>query len=218
MIIFIPIITAYLLGSIPFGLIVCRLAGIDNIRKIGSGNIGATNVWRAAGFKVAVFVFIGDIGKGVLSIIFAQKYAAVMPIEIPVELFYVICAFACVLGAVYSIFIKFKGGKGVNAALGVLVTLLPFEILIAFIVFLISILISKYISLGSIIAAFSLFVTIAVEIFLLGKSVSIVYFYLCLVLVIMILITHRSNIKRIVKGTESRFSLSSKTKEVETNV
>lgn len=219
MLIFLPIITAYILGSIPFGLIVCRLSGVGDIRKVGSGNIGATNVWRAAGFKVAVFVFIGDIGKGVLSIIFAQKYASVMPLGgISVELFYVICAFTCVLGAVYSIFIKFKGGKGVNAALGVLVTLLPFEILIAFILFLISVLIFRYISLGSIIAGFSLFITIAFEIFLLDKPVSIVYFYLCIVLVIMILITHRSNITRIINGTENRFSFMSKTKEANTNV
>jgi glycerol-3-phosphate acyltransferase PlsY len=218
MIIFLPIITAYILGSIPFGLIVCRLAGVEDIRKFGSGNIGATNVWRASGFKVAVFVYIGDIGKGVLSILFAQKFAMIIPLGMAVEIFYVICAVACVLGAVYSIFIKFKGGKGVNAALGVLVMLLPFEILIAFILFLLSVIIFRYISLGSIVAAFSLAVTLAVEIFILGKQVSIIYFYLCLILVLMILITHRSNIKRIINGTESRFSFSSKTREVNAGV
>jgi glycerol-3-phosphate acyltransferase PlsY len=218
MIILLPIITAYILGSIPFGLIVCRLAGIKDIRNFGSGNIGATNIWRAAGFKIAVFVFIGDIGKGVLAIIFAQKFAAIMPLGMSTELFYVICAVACVLGAVYSIFIKFKGGKGVNAALGVLVTLLPLEIFIAFILFLLSVVIFRYISLGSIVAAFSLLITIAIEIFIFGKPVSLVYFYLCLILVIMIVITHRSNIKRILNGTESRFSFTSKSKEANANV
>lgn len=191
-------------------MIVCRLAGIKDIRLIGSGNIGATNVWRAAGFKVAVWVYITDIGKGVASILIARCYLGNYQVPIDNDLFLVITAIACVLGGIFSVFLKFKGGKGVNAALGAVVTLLPFEVLIGLGVFVITVLVSRYISLGSVLSVITLFVTVTIEIFYYRQDLSIIYFYFSLIIALLIVITHRSNIKRILNGTESKIGSSKK--------
>ncbi|NOY89003.1 MAG: glycerol-3-phosphate 1-O-acyltransferase PlsY [FCB group bacterium] len=207
------IVFAYLIGSVPFGLIVSRIAGAPDIRKTGSGNIGATNVWRVCGFKTAIWVFVGDIGKGVLAVLLARYFTAHYELAFFArDVFLVICALAAVMGHVFPIYLSFKGGKGVNTALGTMATLLPRETLISFVVFVIVVFLFRYISLGSIIAAISLFVAVAVEKYFLHYNIAMIYFYLSLALAILIIITHRKNIGRLVAGKENRFSFSGKAK------
>ena len=215
----IPIIIAYLLGSVPFGILVTRLAGKGDIRKYGSGNIGATNVTRVCGFKYAVLVYIGDIGKAVLAVLIAKwMYTAFNLTLIQPDLLYVLTAAACVLGSVFSVFLKFKGGKGVNTALGSVLTLMPYESIIGFLMFLFVAAIFRYISLGSVIGALTFFIIVAVQKFYLHQDISTVFVCLSFVLVSLIVITHLKNIKRIFKGTENKFSFSSKKKEANQHV
>ncbi len=126
------------------------------------------------------------------------------------DLFLVVCAVAVVLGNIFPVFMKFKGGKGVNTSLGAVLTLLPWETLICVGVFFLVAFIWRYISLGSIMAACSLLVILLLEKYGLGYPVAQVYIYLSLALAAAIVIAHRQNIKRILAGEENRFSLSSK--------
>ena len=207
------IIFAYLIGSVPFGSIVTGLAGFPDIRKTGSGNIGATNVWRVCGFKTAIWVFVGDIGKGVLAVLLARYFVSHYELAFFTrDVFLVVCALSAVIGHVFPIYLRFKGGKGVNTALGTMATLLPWETLISFVVFVIVVFLSRYVSLGSIIAAISLFIAVAVEKYCLHHNIAMIYFYLSLILAILIIITHRKNIGRLVTGKENRFSFSGKAK------
>ncbi len=204
-----PILFAYLLGAVPFGLLVARIFGIRDIRALGSGNIGATNVWRIAGAKAAVWVYLLDIGKGVLAVLVARM----VPQEImPRELFLTVCGLAAMLGHVFPVYLRFKGGKGVNTGLGVMITLLPLETVVALLVFVIVVALSRFISLGSILAAVILFATVLVERLYLHREISLVYLYLSLATAAIVLWTHRSNLKRLANGTENRFSLSSRAK------
>jgi glycerol-3-phosphate acyltransferase PlsY len=201
------ILISYVLGAIPIGLIIARLAGIKDIRQHGSGNIGATNVWRTAGFKVAIWVFILDIGKGVAAVLIARYIAGqylVTPLQ--PEHFMVICGVAAILGNVFPVFLGFRGGKGVNTSLGVVATLLPLQAAIAFAVFLIVVLSSRFISLGSILAAVTLATVVIVQRMMFDVPIANVYVGLALLLAVLVVFTHRQNIVRLVSGTENRFS------------
>ncbi|MDX9858926.1 MAG: glycerol-3-phosphate 1-O-acyltransferase PlsY [candidate division Zixibacteria bacterium] len=202
-----PVLAAYLLGAIPFALIITRLAGIDDLRKHGSGNLGATNVWRVAGGKVAAVVFALDIGKGVLAIMLARLAGQSL---IDQDLFLVICAAAAVIGHIFPVYIGFKGGKGVNTALGVMIMLLPLETLIALVVFLIVVILSRMISLGSIVAALVLPVAVTLERFVLERPVALTYLVLTVFLSLAVVVAHRSNIARIAAGTENRLTFGTK--------
>lgn len=204
------IVAAYLLGSIPFGLIVSHLAGVDDIRKLGSGNIGAANVWRVAGFKTAIWVFIGDIGKGALAVVLARYFATGNAAAIRIDHLLVICALAAVLGHVFPVFLKFRGGKGVNTALGAIAALLLIETLIAFAVFVVMVMLFRYVSLGSIVGVITLCVVVMAERFVIKSNIDVIYVYLSLVMTLLILFTHRQNIKRLIGGTENRFSFSAR--------
>ncbi len=211
--IFATILAAYLIGAIPFALVVCGIFGVGDIRKQGSGNIGATNVWRVAGFKVAVWVFIGDIGKGVVAVLLARYVASAYDVSLmSVDLFVVCCALAAILGHMFPVYLRFKGGKGVNTALGAVVTMLPLEALISLGIFLLVVLAFRYVSLGSITGALTLLVVILIEKFVMHIQVAPVYIYLAAALAVLILVAHRQNIARLAAGTENRFSFSSKTR------
>lgn len=219
MIDFIPIIIAYLLGSIPFGIIVTRIAGKGDIRKQGSGNIGATNVARVCGFKTALWVYVGDMGKAACAVLIAKWFAGSYELTLMYpDLLFVLTAAAAVLGNVFSVYLKFKGGKGVNAAMGSVVTLMPYEAILAFMIFLILALLTRYISIGSIIGVSSFFVILAIEKYFLHQTINMVYIYLGLILSILVFVTHRKNIVRLFSGTESKISFSSKKKEANSHV
>ena len=195
---------SYLIGSIPAGYIAGRIAGID-IRTVGSGNIGATNVTRVLGKRYGYPVFIVDFLKGFaavgMSIMIAKR---AQPVLIPSELFGVVGAVACVLGHSFPVWLGFKGGKGVAASAGALFGLIPFVALIAVAVWLIIFYLTRYVSVASMTAALAVPITI-VSMMLLGQTgeTALLYFSICLAAVV--IVRHRSNLLRLVRGTEPRF-------------
>ena len=195
---------SYLIGSIPAGYIAGRSAGID-IRTVGSGNIGATNVTRVLGKRYGYPVFIVDFLKGFaavgMSIMIAKRGQTGL---IPSELFGVVGAVACVLGHSFPVWLGFKGGKGVAASAGALFGLMPFVALIAVAVWLIIFYLTRYVSVASMTAALAVPITI-VSMMLLGQTdeTALLYFSICLAAVV--IVRHRSNLLRLVRGTEPRF-------------
>jgi len=205
--IIIPILLAYLLGAIPFGLLIAKSRGITDIRALGSGNIGATNVWRVAGPKVAIWVYILDISKGIAAIMIARAFNQTFMDR---DIFLVLCALSAVLGHIFPVYLAFRGGKGVNTALGVLFALVPAQALVALTVFIVIVALTHYISLGSLLGGICLVVTLLIQKFIFAMPIASVYIYLSIALALLIVYTHRENIVRLASGTESRFSLSSK--------
>jgi glycerol-3-phosphate acyltransferase PlsY len=208
------IVAAYLIGAIPFGLLIARLYGVKDVRLHGSGNIGATNVWRVAGPKAAVWVYILDIGKGVAAVLGAKLFA---PYWLPLEITLILVACAVVAGHVFPVYLKFHGGKGVNTALGALIVLLPIETGLTIVIFAITLTLTHYVSAGSMVAAVSLPLILAIEVVGLSRDIATPYAILAIVVAFLVLITHRQNIRRLIAGTESRFSWSSGKKEAANN-
>ncbi len=200
-----PILVAYLLGGIPFGLLVPRLFGVPDIRKLGSGNIGATNATRVLGFRRAIWVYLGDIAKGSAAVLIGRFSAAHYGTGgLGVDLFLVLCALAAVLGHLFPLYLRFKGGKGVNTALGAMLALLPIEALIAFVIFAIVVSTTRYVSLGSMLGVASFSAVICIERFALHRPIGDVYVGVSILLVLLIVYAHRQNIKRLLSGSENR--------------
>lgn len=194
------ILLSYLLGSIPFAVVVSRLMGLQDPRSFGSGNPGATNVLRTGNKKAAVLTLLGDAAKGWLAVILAGYVAQRM--ELPIMVL-AACALAVFLGHVYSCFLKFKGGKGVATALGVLLALEPWLALAVAISWLLVVWVSRYSSLGAVVAA-----TLAPLYYVLGGKVlwplhASVAFAILLIAVVL-LHRHKQNIARLLQGKESR--------------
>ena len=212
--IFLVIAGAYLLGSVPFGFMIARLFGVKDIRAEGSGNIGMTNVWRTAGPVAALLVFVGDVGKGILAVLIAYSVFNSMAAS---EYICLGAAIAVIIGHIFPLFLGFKGGKGVNTALGTMLVLRPLEVMLALAVFIIVVAVSRYISLGSLLAAFVFFLAMISEYLLLPGRVHPVFPVMASFIFVIIVITHRSNIKRLLSRTENRFSLKSKTSGAKSN-
>ena len=202
------ILLAYLLGSIPFGLVIARLYGVADIRLVGSGNIGATNVMRSVGRFPALLVTILDIAKGAVAVIIAGSFGGLLLGDI--EYLKLAAGFFAIFGHIFPIFLKFKGGKGINTALGVFITLLTLPIFIAITAFIITVSISKFVSLGSILGSFSLPVTVYITTLIAPDKYHPIYLPVTIIFAILAIFTHRSNIKRLLKGDENRFSFHSK--------
>lgn len=196
---------AYLLGSIPAGYIAGRIAGVD-VRKIGSGNIGATNVTRVLGKRFGYSVFVVDFGKGLAAVaagVMIAKGAQSTPQF--VDLCGAAAAIFSVIGHSYPIWLGFKGGKGVATSLGSLFGLNWVAASIACVVWIVVFQLTRYVSLSSIAAAAALPVTIAIMLFLRQLQTPILlYFSLCLAAII--IMRHRSNLSRLFNGTEPRFA------------
>ena len=145
----VAIIAAYAIGSIPFALILARRWGIRDLRHIGSGNLGAANVWRATGATAGVLVALLDIAKGAAGVVVAQRLdgGAAAPAAAGV---------AAVVGHIYPVWLGFRGGKGVAASCGVFAVLTPLAVLPALAVFFVSVWITKYVSAGSVMASLAL--------------------------------------------------------------
>jgi len=211
MLVLVPIFIAYLIGGIPFGLLIPRLVGVADIRRQGSGNIGATNVWRVLGFKAAIWVYLGDIAKGFVAVMIARYFLTQYPSDgLTGDTLLVLCALAAVIGHVFPVYLRFRGGKGVNTALGGVIALLPLEAVISFIVFAVVVAISRYVSLGSMLGALALLVTIVIEKYVMDKPLAVIYVIMAAVVVVLIILTHRQNIVRLLTGTENKFTRSVK--------
>jgi len=192
----IAVILAYFLGGIPFGYLFVRFALGKDIRTMGSGNIGATNVHRSAGGSAGVAVLLLDIAKG----FFAVWLAALMTHNAPEAL--ALSAVAVMLGHAFPVLLKFRGGKAVACFIGAFLYIAPLALLAVLVVFVVVVAFSKYISLGSI-AASVLFPIAVWQILhpappILNASV---------VAAFLIVLRHRANIERLVAGTENVFSL-----------
>ncbi|MDR1497059.1 MAG: glycerol-3-phosphate 1-O-acyltransferase PlsY [Puniceicoccales bacterium] len=192
-------VAGYLLGAIPFAVIVARRHGVD-ILKAGSGNPGATNVRRVCGNKAGNLVFALDTFKGIVSsswpLLVGDSFADADSI-----LYAQLAGFAgAVIGHCFSVFLRFKGGKGVSVSVGGLCGVLPPCLAVAGTIWLAVYFLTRYVSLGSLMAGFSLPVTAAIF-----WGIADVRFWLCAGVALFIAITHRSNIVRLLRGGEHRF-------------
>lgn len=200
-------IAAYLLGSIPFGWLLTRAFGRGDVRKVGSGNIGATNVARAAGLLAGILTLVLDAAKGAGAVLLAEKLAN------DSATWMMIAAFAALLGHCFPVWLKFKGGKGVAAAAGIFLVLSPLACLAAVILFLLVVIFWRYISLGSVSSAAAMPLLIyflwaprhapppAVTVGAVAAALVIIY-------------KHRGNLQRLIEGAEPKFSFS-KSKDAE---
>jgi acyl phosphate:glycerol-3-phosphate acyltransferase len=185
------IIGAYIVGSIPTGVIIGRVRGFDP-REVGSGNIGTSNVARAGGSSAAVMTLIGDALKGAIPVIVARS--AGCPVATVAW-----TALAAFVGSICSVFLGFRGGKGVACALGIWLAISPMVILVAIAVFGIVFAISRIMSLASIGAAIALPPTVA------GLGLPHHYLLLAILMTALVLLRHRENIQRLSRGEEQRF-------------
>ncbi|MFC1562704.1 glycerol-3-phosphate 1-O-acyltransferase PlsY [candidate division KSB1 bacterium] len=198
------ILVSYIIGSIPTSIIVSKLwKGID-IRQYGSGNAGLTNVLRVLGWKPSIIVGIVDFSKAYIATVYFSKIGA-DSIPLDYTLIQIIAGLSAVLGHIWTIFAGFKGGKGVLTALGLIVGLDPFAALICFIIFWAIVYLSRYVSLGSICAAVFFPIVILIEKQYFNKDMSNYLLIFSLFICILIIYTHRSNIKRLLAGTENKF-------------
>lgn len=187
------IIIAYLCGSLPTGFILSRIFGNIDIRKYGSHNIGATNVYRNLGKKIGILTLLGDVIKGFLPVYLVYFVTGA-------EIWVSLAAVATFLGHLYPVYLKFSGGKGVATALGVFLVLSPQLIVISGIIFFLTLFLFRYVSLSSISAA----ATIPLLMYLAPFSYPHSYIITSIIIAIMIGYRHKGNIKRIIKGTESK--------------
>ncbi|MSQ47500.1 MAG: glycerol-3-phosphate 1-O-acyltransferase [Deltaproteobacteria bacterium] len=183
---------AYLCGAIPTGVILTKRLGLD-IRTMGSGNVGATNVARSAGKKVGLLTLLGDIAKGLIPMLLVRF------LDLG-EAALACAAVAALIGHVFSPFLEFSGGKGVATGLGVLLGIAPLVILFALVVFIVTFAVSRIISLASLAAT-------AVTPFLLwGFAYPYARLYAGLLIALLIIVRHHENIMRLLNGQEPKFS------------
>lgn len=183
-------LAGYLLGSVPFGLIVAAFWRID-IRKYGSGNIGATNVLRTLGIVPGGLVFALDMLKGTAAVMLAAHYLS-DPLVI------VGCGLAAVLGHTFSLFLRFQGGRGAATGLGVLLGVAPDLFLFAVVLFILIVGLTRYVSLGSVLT------TLAVALAFLAFGRPLPYSLAAATISLVIILRHIPNIKRLFQGTERR--------------
>lgn len=187
-IIIIALCSGYILGSIPFGLVLTRIAGLGDIRKIGSGNIGATNVLRTGNKFLALLTLILDIGKGAVAVLIMEYLYPGLGL---------FAGGGAFLGHVYSIFLKFKGGKGVATFLGIMVALNPLTGILCCLTWLLCAVIFRISSLSALAAAL---MSPLYSFYFVGLNLTILASILC----IFIFLKHRDNIKRLLAGTEPK--------------
>jgi glycerol-3-phosphate acyltransferase PlsY len=190
----------YLLGSVPTGLILSKLFTKVDPRKIGSKNIGATNIFRTAGKTLGILTLIGDVLKGVIPIGIAMQWGLTDQWGVSANLWVAIAGLCPFLGHVFPIFLGFKGGKGVATALGVYLLISPTAVLIELLLFLGIVWKWRFVSLGSITCAITIPILIAFF-----RSDSRAYFILSVIIAALILYRHQPNISRLLQGTENKW-------------
>jgi len=192
------ILGCYLLGSIPFGYIAGKLFKKIDIRELGSGNIGATNVFRILGPSLASLVLIGDISKGIFSIYLAQYF------NIDNLLILTIAGLAVICGHDWSLFLGFKGGKGIATTFGVIFALNPIISILAILVWVVVMIITRYASLSSILAV------ISIMIFTILFKQPYEYIIFSAIIIVLSIFKHKENIKRLRSGNERKIGKKSK--------
>jgi len=186
------IIVAYLIGSVPFALLLSQRWSATDLRTFGSGNLGAANVLRASGVRAGVLVAVLDAAKGAASVALAMRIsnAPIAPAA---------AGFAAIIGHIYPVWLKFKGGKGVATACGVFSVLTPLAVPPSLVVFLVAVWASKYISLGSILAS------VALPSIAYATGASAATLAAAIAAAVLIIFRHRTNLTRLIGGTERRF-------------
>lgn len=190
--VFLALLAAYLVGSIPFGLIIGKLIWKKDLRQFGSRNIGATNAWRVLGKKAGILVFILDFLKGQIGVLLGACL-------IGTSTAMVLGGFFAMVGHVFPLFAGFKGGKGVSTGLGVLSTLMPKIMAIVIIVWLVLVVLTRYVSVGSVVAA--ILTPILAACFKLPAE----FFAFSLAAAVVIVWRHKENIARLRVGRENKF-------------
>tara|TARA_B100001939_G_scaffold341537_1_gene351283 strand:+ start:481 stop:1059 length:579 start_codon:yes stop_codon:yes gene_type:complete len=186
--IFIIFLYSYLLGSVPFGLIYSKIAGLGDIRNIGSGNIGATNVLRTGNKQVAAYTLLSDIAKGSIAVLITNKFFSE----------YILFSFLIVyLGHVFPIWLRFKGGKGVATFIGGIIII---DYVLCLVFLITWALVAKIFKISSLSAIVGFIVTLLTAFVLYDQNLSLLMFFFT----VFSIYTHRENIKRIVSGKESK--------------
>jgi acyl phosphate:glycerol-3-phosphate acyltransferase len=186
---------SYLLGAIPTSHLVSRVFARIDLRNHGSGNLGATNLYRVLGWRYAVPVALFDITKGVVPVLFFAPQAS------DSRLFALACGVAAILGHVFSVFVHFRGGKGVATAAGVMLGLTPLALGVVAVVWILVVVLTGYVSLGSVLAAAAL----PIAVYLLQPRGTPELLWIDVVVAGGIILLHRRNIQRLLNGTENRF-------------
>lgn len=220
-------LSSYLIGAIPTSIIVSKaVKGID-IRQYGSGNAGGTNVFRVLGWKAGLFVTLFDMFKGIVPVSFIVGYFTQHPLDalpsVPFIVFQLLAGIAAMLGHIYTVFAGFKGGKGVSTGAGVVIGIAPITMVFVMATFFITLFLTRYVSVSSMAGAVSIPTVMAIRRFILGGDVDAQYpihlfgieFVLhdsldtitiatSVVIALVIIYTHRTNIERLRNGTENR--------------
>jgi glycerol-3-phosphate acyltransferase PlsY len=192
-------LVAYLAGSIPVGVLVARAAGGTDPRTVGSGRTGGTNALRALGRKWATVVVVGDLAKGVLPVLLARVVTGGDPL---VEAF---CAVSAVAGAIWSVFAGFRSGRGVGTGVGTMLVIQPLAVVLAAPVFIGVILLTRYVSLGSLLGSAAMLPVMLLFVFAAGTPLSYVLY--AAVGAAFIWLAHSDNIDRLLHGKERKFDL-----------
>lgn len=196
------VVLSYLLGSIPVGYLLVRFVKRQDIRTVGSGNIGATNVLRSGGKGLGAATFILDVGKGALAVALGYWLAASVAPELPVRTVAAVAALFAVLGHMFPLWLRFKGGKGVATGFGVFLVIAPWAALTAIGLFIVIFALSRYVSLASILGAtgFPIFAW-----FLVRGPKPVFFIAVQIIVSGLIIVKHHANIGRLLTGTENRF-------------
>ena len=191
---------AYLCGSIPMGVVVARLTGGVDPRTVGSGRTGGTNALRALGRRRAAIVVTGDLLKGALPVLVARLVSGEAVVE-------VLCGLAAVAGAIWSIFVGFRSGRGVGTGVGTMLVIQPLAVLLAAPVFFIVILLTRYVSLGSLLGSAAMFPAMLLIWAVASGWVPPAYLVWAAVGPVLIWLAHADNIDRLLHGTERKFDI-----------
>lgn len=203
MVFLIIVLGSYLIGSIPSGYLAGRLAGID-IRETGSGNIGATNVTRALGKRYGYPVFLADFSKGLSAVLIPKLISPhLLPSPNSVQLLQVVAGFFCVLGNAFPVWLHFRGGKGMATSAGVIFGLMPLPALAGVVVWVVTFTTTRYVSLASIAASIAIPLIVFAMIYFKVMAEPLLL-YVSIGLATLVVLRHRSNISRLIHGTEDR--------------
>jgi glycerol-3-phosphate acyltransferase PlsY len=209
-------VVSYLLGSVPFSIIMGQLwKGID-VREHGSKNAGVTNVYRVVGALPAAVVLVLDVAKGAAAVLLLTRIS-LHPITIsPIDL-KLLAGLLAIVGHVFPVFASFKGGKGIATGLGALVSIIPIEVGLGLVLFVLIVAATRYVSLGSLSAASFVLVALLIEKYYLGKEIPATLLFAVFLLTGFIFFNHRSNIRRLLQGNENRFGRSKVKADTGTN-